>query len=67
MQIQLEEEKHLRKYSQICKAEEDGHSKNEEEFDLTKLDAGEEDKNRSEDINIDYPDVQRIKDKYTGL
>ena len=39
----------------------------EEEFDLKKMINGARDKNRSEDINIDYPGVQGIKDKYKEL
>ena len=39
----------------------------EEEFDLKKMVNGARDKNRSEDINIDYPGVQGIKDKYKEL
>ena len=39
----------------------------EEEFDLKKMVNGARDKNRSEDINIDYPGVQSIKDKYKEL
>ena len=39
----------------------------EEEFDLKKMVNGARDKNRSEDINIDYPGIQGIKDKYKEL
>ena len=36
----------------------------EEEFDLKRMVNGARDKNRSEDINIDYPGIQILKDKY---
>ena len=39
----------------------------EEEFDLRKMANGARDKNRSEDINIDYPGIQGIKDKLVDL
>ena len=35
----------------------------EEEFDLRKMATGARDKNRSEDINIDYPGIQNYKEK----
>ena len=37
------------------------------EFDLKKMVNGAREKNRSEDINIDYPGVQSVKDKYKEL
>ena len=39
----------------------------EEEFDLRKMAKGAKDKNRSQDINIDYPGIQLIKEKYREL
>ena len=39
----------------------------EEEFDLKKMVKGVKDKNRSQDINIDYPGIQQIKEKYREL
>ena len=47
---------------------EDGYKSNyEEEFDLRKMAKGAKEKNRSQDINIDYPGIQVIKDKYREL
>ena len=39
----------------------------EEEFDLRKMAKGAKEKNRSQDINIDYPGIQVIKEKYREL
>ena len=39
----------------------------EEEFDLKKMAKGVQEKNRSQDINIDYPGTQQIKEKYREL
>ena len=39
----------------------------EEEFDLRKMAKGAKEKNRSQDINIDYPGIQAIKEKYREL
>ena len=39
----------------------------EEEFDLRKMAKGAKNKNRSQDINIDYPGIQQIKEKYREL
>ena len=39
----------------------------EEEFDLKKMAKGVREKNRSQDINIDYPGIQQIKEKYREL
>ena len=39
----------------------------EEEFDLKKMAKGVKEKNRSLDINIDYPGTQQIKEKYREL
>ena len=47
---------------------EDGYKLNyEEEFDLRKMAKGAKEKNRSQDINIDYPGIQAIKEKYREL
>jgi len=47
---------------------EDGYKSNyEEEFDLRKMAKGAKEKNRSQDINIDYPGIQTIKEKYREL
>ena len=52
----------------ICyKTEDYNYSNYEEEFDLKKMVNGARDKNRSEDINIDYPGVQGIKEKQKEL
>ena len=42
-------------------------SNNEEEFDLRKMANGAKEKNRSEDINIDYPGIQGFKEKLNEL
>jgi len=39
----------------------------EEEFDLKKMAKGVKEKNRSQDINIDYPGIQQIKERYREL
>jgi len=39
----------------------------EEEFDLKKMAKGAKDKNRSQDINIDYPGAQQVKEKFREL
>ncbi len=39
----------------------------EEEFDLRKMAKGAKEKNRSQDINIDCPGIQNIKEKYREL
>ena len=47
---------------------EDGNKSNyEEEFDLRKMAKGAKDKNRSQDINIDYPGIQTYKEKVREL
>jgi chromosome segregation ATPase len=47
---------------------EDGYKSNyEEEFDLRKMAKGAKEKNRSQDINIDYPGIQVIKERYREL
>ena len=39
----------------------------EEEFDLKKMASGAYNKNNSEDINIDYPGIAAIKDRYNEI
>ena len=39
----------------------------EEEFDLRKMAKGAKEKNRSHDLNIDYPGIEKIKEKYREL
>ena len=60
------EEKELKKNCYDNKSEENV-SNYEEEFDLRKMAKGAKDKNRSQDINIDYPGIQAIKEKYREL
>ena len=66
LQFQLED-KQVEKELSGYKTEDINYSNYEEEFDLKKMVNGARDKNRSEDINIDYPGVQCIKDKYKEL
>jgi hypothetical protein len=66
LQYQLEE-KQVQKDLSGFRTEDVNFSNYEEEFDLKKMVNGARDKNRSEDINIDYPGVQGIKDKYKEL
>ena len=61
------EEKQVEKDISGYRTEDVNFSNYEEEFDLKKMVNGARDKNRSEDINIDYPGVQGIKDKYKEL
>ena len=49
------------------KTEDVNFSNYEEEFDLRKMVNGAKDKNKSEDINIDYPGMQGVKDKNKEL
>ena len=49
------------------KTDEQNMSGYEEEFDLRKMATGARDKNRSEDINIDYPGLQNYKEKLNEL
>ena len=60
------EEKEFKKNCYDNKSEENV-SNYEEEFDLRKMAKGAKDKNRSQDINIDYPGIQAIKEKYREL
>ena len=61
------EEKEIQKDISGFRTEDNNISNYEEEFDLKRMVSGARDKNRSEDINIDYPGVQGIKDKYKEL
>ena len=60
------EEKEINKDCYDNKSEQNV-SNYEEEFDLKKMAKGAKDKNRSQDINIDYPGIQAIKEKYREL
>ena len=66
LQYKLEEKQVQEEYS-VYKTEDVNFSNYEEEFDLKRILTGAKDKNKSEDINIDYPDMQIIKDKYKKL
>ena len=66
LQFKLED-KEVEKEISGFRTEDANFSNYEEEFDLKKMVNGARDKNRSEDINIDYPGVQGIKDKYKEL
>ena len=61
------EEKEVKSAFSGYKTEDVNGSNFEEEFDLKKMVNGARDKNRSEDINIDYPGIQGIKEKYNEL
>ena len=61
------EEKEINKNCFDNKSEDGNKSNYEEEFDLRKMARGAREKNRSQDINIDYPGVQAIKEKYREL
>ena len=61
------EEKEAQKIVTAYRTEDFNFSNYEEEFDLKKMVNGARDKNRSEDINIDYPGVQGIKEKQREL
>lgn len=58
------EEKELKNYDNRS---EENISNYEEEFDLRKMAKGAKEKNRSQDINIDYPGIQSFKEKYREL
>ena len=64
--FQLEEKQVKSAYSGF-KTEDVNLSNYEEEFDLRKMANGEKEKNRSEDINIDYPGIQGFKEKLNEL
>ena len=57
------EDKEVKSQNSRYKTEDLNMSGYEEEFDLRKMATGARDKNRSEDINIDYPGIQGFKDK----
>jgi hypothetical protein len=61
------EEKEIKKNYFDNKSEDANFSNYEEEFDLRKMAKGAKEKNRSQDINIDYPGIQNIKEKYREL
>ena len=66
LQFKLEE-KQVEKELSGYRTEDNNYSNFEEEFDLRKMINGARDKNRSEDINIDYPGIVGIKDKNRQL
>ena len=66
LQFKLDEKQVGREFSGY-RTEDYNFSNYEEEFDLKKMVNGAREKNRSEDINIDYPGVQSVKDKYKEL
>ncbi len=57
------EDKEVKSQNSRYKTEDLNMSGYEEEFDLRKMATGARDKNRSEDINIDYPGIQGYKEK----
>ena len=61
------EEKDIKRNCFDNKSEDRYLSNYEEEFDLRKMAKGAKEKNRSQDINIDYPGIQNIKKKYREL
>ena len=61
----LEKEIHRNYYD--AKSEDGKKSNYEEEFDLRKMAKGAKDKNRSQDLNIDYPVIQTLKEKNREL
>ena len=62
----LEEEEINHNYYDV--KSEDGKKLNyEEEFDLRKMAKGAKDKNRAQGLNIDYPGIQALKEKYREL
>ena len=61
------EEKEIKKNCYDNKSEDGNKSNYEEEFDLRKMAKGAREKNRSQDINIDYPGIQAIKEKYREI
>ena len=66
LQFKLDEKQVEKEFSGY-RTEDYNFSNYEEEFDLKKMVNGAREKNRSEDINIDYPGVQTVKDKYKEL
>ena len=61
------EDKEINILNSGYKTDEQNMSGYEEEFDLRKMATGARDKNRSEDINIDYPGLQNYKEKLNEL
>ena len=61
------EEKEIKNNCFDTKSENANLSNYEEEFDLRAMAIGAKEKNRSQDINIDYPGIQNVKDKYREL
>ena len=61
------EEKQVQEELSGFKTEDVNFSNYEEEFDLRKMINGAKDKNKSEDINIDYPGMQGVKDRNKEL
>ena len=62
LQFKLDE-KQVEKELSGYRTEDNNYSNFEEEFDLRKMINGTREKNRSEDINIDYPGIVGIKDR----
>ena len=60
-------EKEINRNYYDAKSEDGKKSNYEEEFDLRKMAKGAKDKNRSQDLNIDYPGIQALKEKYREL
>ena len=61
------EDKEINKNYFDNRSEDANKSNYEEEFDLRKMAKGARDKNRSQDINIDYPGIQTYKEKVREL
>ena len=61
------EDKEIKKNYYDNRSEDANKSNYEEEFDLRKMAKGARDKNRSQDINIDYPGIQTYKEKIREL
>ena len=66
LQFKLDE-KQVEKELSGYRTEDNNYSNFEEEFDLRKMINGTREKNRSEDINIDYPGIVGIKDRNREL
>ena len=66
LQFKLDE-KIYKEEVQGFRTEDNNYSNYEEEFDLRKMISGAKKKNRSEDANIDYPGVQKLKDDYNEI
>ena len=61
------EDKEINKNYFDNRSEDANKSNYEEEFDLRKMAKGAKEKNRSQDINIDYPGIQTYKEKVREL